>query len=58
MEPIGVKDNLRRVSGTCKTAKKVILKGDGSFGALFSRLWKKFKVVWTPKKLGYLMEPI
>ena len=26
--------------------------------ALFSSLWEKFKVFWTPKRSGYLMEPI
>ena len=42
----------------CKTAEKVILKGDRSLDALFSRLQEKFKVYLTPKRSVYLMEPI
>ena len=34
------------------------LKRGGSLDALFSRLWEKFKVFLTPKKSGYIMEPI
>ena len=45
-------------SKTPKMAKKVILKGDGSLDTLFSRLWEKFKVFWTPKVSGYLIETI
>ena len=45
-------------SGTSKTAKNVIFKGDGSLDAFFSRLWEKFNVFCTPKESGYLMEPI
>ena len=45
-------------SGTSKTAKTVILKGDGSLDKLFSRLSEKFKVLWNPKESGYLKEPI
>ena len=47
-----------KVSGMSKTAERVILKGDGSFDTLVSRLWEKLKVFWTHKKSGYLMEPI
>ena len=36
---------------TSKTAKMVTFKGDGNLDALYS--W-----FWTPKQLGYLMEPI
>ena len=36
----------------------MILKEDRSLNALFSRLWEKFKVFWTPMESGYLMEPI
>ena len=45
-------------SRTSKTVKKGVLKGDRSLDALLSRLGEKFKVFWTPKELGYLMEPI
>ena len=45
-------------SRTSKSAKKLILKGDRSLDALFSRYCKKFKVFWTPKEPGYLMEQI
>ena len=45
-------------SGTFKTIKNVILKGDRNRDVFSLRLWEKFKVFWTPKKSGYLMEPI
>ena len=49
---------LEEASRTSKTTKKVIIKGGGSLDGLFSRFWDKFKVFWTPKKSGYLTEPI
>ena len=47
-----------KASAMSKTAKKEILKGDGSLEAFFSRLLEKFKVCWTPKRSGYQMETI
>ena len=57
-EPIGVKDDLRRSVKNFQNSQKVILKGDRSLDALFSRLYEKFKVFRTPKESGYRMEPI
>ena len=48
---------LEESSGTVKTAKKVIIKGDTSFDTLFSRQLEKFKVFWASKEVGYLLEP-
>ena len=58
IEPIGVKDDPRRGVKNIQNGKKGVLKGDRSLDALFSRLRDKFKVFWTPKESGYLMEPI
>ena len=53
----GYKDLLKWVRKV-QNSQKVILKGYGSLDVLFSRLWEKFKMFWTPKESGYLMEPI
>ena len=41
-----------------KTAKRMIVKGDSSLDALFSRLWERLKLFWTSHMSGYLEEPI
>ena len=58
MEPIGVKDDLRRGVSNVKTAKKVFFQGDGSLDAFYSRILEKIYVFWTPKESRYIMEPI
>ena len=57
--------NLNDLSGTSKTAqkrpkspKRVIFKGDDSLDTLFSWLWERLKLFWTPHMSGYPMELI
>ena len=38
--------------------KRVILKGDGSLDAPFSRIWKRLAVFWHPHMSCYLTELI
>ena len=55
---IGGLKNFWKWAKNIQTRQKVNLKGDQSLDTLYSKLWEKIKVLWTPKESGYLMEPI